>query len=746
MHRSLLSAFLLTVVATLVSGQEPVPSPGGLSADPQSPPVYEVGAELVRLDLVVRDEKGRLVRDLRADEIEVFEDGRPVAIASLRLIEADRTGPLRARPVPVSPEGSPPTAPADAGVAPPLTSVVVLLFDTPLQGRAAHAAQKAALQFIDRPFPENTWFAVFKATRTGLLTLRRFTEDRDSLDSAVRAATGGADVLFDQTIDLGADVGRVGLVPGPSAADEIALAMQRVESRMSYFEGLLMRNERGRNSLYPLLTLARSLRGIQGRKTLLHFSQGIVVTNEIDHLLLSAVSEANRSNLAIYTFDARGLFDADPYAGTKAALRAAIPAEAFMGPGALAALQQGGGAAAVSREEVVRADSAVDALRLNVQENLRELAEGTGGFLVANNNDLRPGLDRVTRDLRSFYEIAYPPPNPVSDGQFRRIEVEVAREDVRVRVRKGYYALPPGVPVIHPWEVSLAQALEGDVLPRDLPLRAGSVRLAPDAHASRTVVLVEVPLGDLEARVAPETGRWSTHVSTVAYLKDDRDQILARISQDWPLEGQGPTSALRGRNVMLKRTVDLAPGRYTLEAAAQDRHSGRLAARRVPFVVPEPSPGLSLGSVAIVRFQPAAPDTRDPGDPLLIGGPGGLRAPLRVLPVLGAPISVETGQVGVLASLRPERDAGPVSVTVEFRRGSEVLAQSSPEIPKPDPTGQITLAHSFDLPSTEPGRYQVHVLVRQGDERVSAATSFRLERADPFGILPGVVAANGPSR
>jgi hypothetical protein len=85
-------------------------------------------------------------------------------------------------------------------------------------------------------------------------------------------------------------------------------------------------------------------------------------------------------------------------------------------------------------------------------------------------------------------------------------------------------------------------------------------------------------------------------------------------------------------------------------------------------------------------------------------------------------------------------------VTVEFRRGGQVLAQASPEVPRPDPTGHITLAHSFALPSTEPGRYQVHVLVQQGDQRASAATSFRLERADPSGILPGGLARNDSTR
>jgi VWFA-related protein len=385
MHRSLVGAFALTAAATLVSSQEPSTAPEG----PETPPVFEAGTELVRLDLVVRDEDGDLIRDLRADEIQVFEDGQPVTVTSLRLVDAEGRGPLQATSDP-------------------------------------------------------------------------FTERPRSIEPAIKAATWGADVRYDQVVDLAADTKAQPHGVG-STGDRAAVAMAAVLSDMRYFENLMMREERGRNALYPLLTLARSLRGVQGRKTLLHSSQGIEVTPDIDYLLSSAISEANRSNLAIYTFDARGLFEADPYAGTKAALESAIPAEAFMGPAQLWAMQQGtgGGGGGVSKLEIRRPEAGLDLLRLNVQENLRELAEGTSGFLVANNNDLHPGLDRVTRDLRSFYEIAYVPPHPEADGRFRRVAVEVARDDVKVRVRKGYFALPPGVPVIHPWEERPCQSGSG---------------------------------------------------------------------------------------------------------------------------------------------------------------------------------------------------------------------------------------------------------------------------------------------
>ena len=76
--------------------------------------------------------------------------------------------------------------------------------------------------------------------------------------------------------------------------------------------------------------------------------------------------------------------------------------------------------------------------------------------------------------------------------------------------------------------------------------------------------------------------------------------------------------------------------------------------------------------------------------------------------------------------------------------GSDLALYGGPKtIPKPDPDGRITLAHRFVLPSIEPGRYEVHVRVRQGREVVSAATSFRLAPATPVGMLSPDVARAG---
>jgi hypothetical protein len=46
-------------------------------------------------------------------------------------------------------------------------------------------------------------------------------------------------------------------------------------------------------------------------------------------------------------------------------------------------------------------------------------------------------------ELRAQYLLAYYSSNPLLDGSFRKIEVTVPeREDLNVRARQGYYAVP----------------------------------------------------------------------------------------------------------------------------------------------------------------------------------------------------------------------------------------------------------------------------------------------------------------
>ena len=84
------------------------------AASPEEPPAFGTGVQLVALDLVVRDRKGNAIRDLRADEVEVYEDGVRQPVAEFRAVafglEAAGRRPAAVVPAPV---------PATAGPAAP---------------------------------------------------------------------------------------------------------------------------------------------------------------------------------------------------------------------------------------------------------------------------------------------------------------------------------------------------------------------------------------------------------------------------------------------------------------------------------------------------------------------------------------------------------------------------------------------------------------------------------------------------
>jgi VWFA-related protein len=71
-----------------------------------------------------------------------------------------------------------------------------------------------------------------------------------------------------------------------------------------------------------------------------------------------------------------------------------------------------------------------------------KMAQDTGGRVinVRNEKGLEKAFDVVSEELRSQYVLGYYPTNVKHDGTFRKIKVEVARPDVKILARKGYYA------------------------------------------------------------------------------------------------------------------------------------------------------------------------------------------------------------------------------------------------------------------------------------------------------------------
>jgi Ca-activated chloride channel family protein len=73
---------------------------------------------------------------------------------------------------------------------------------------------------------------------------------------------------------------------------------------------------------------------------------------------------------------------------------------------------------------------------------LTGLAEMTGGevFNPTSSRDLPAIYDKILQQLSAQYIVGFVSDNPKRDGKFRRLKVELAEPEMRVRHREGYQA------------------------------------------------------------------------------------------------------------------------------------------------------------------------------------------------------------------------------------------------------------------------------------------------------------------
>src|SRR5438094_9087403 len=146
----------------------------------------------------------------------------------------------------------------------------------------------------------------------------------------------------------------------------------------------------------------------------------------------SVISAANRSNVSFYAVDARGLTTGSASSGAMNTLNRAARASQDQ--------MANDGSQAVRPDEAKLYDTSSESTRANTQNTLANLAESTGGMLIANTNDVGTPLRKLAEDIQTYYEIGYVPEIKSYDGSFRKIAIKMNSSDLRVQSRSGYIA------------------------------------------------------------------------------------------------------------------------------------------------------------------------------------------------------------------------------------------------------------------------------------------------------------------
>jgi len=618
-------AAILSAFACLAPAQEAKPEPPAAT--------FRADTAFVMLDLVVRDKRGQPVRDLRSDEVQVFEDGVRREVSAFKLVETIATHDTAA----------PAAAPSNPTR---LLSLTTLVFES-LEGTTAPLARKAALQFLERALGERSRVAVVRLG-SGLSLVQPYTNNAEHLRRAVEMVTNAAGPDAERSVlaqaqratqyylnltaaartiapggtaSAGApplatvaprDPGRADEPSGscdvcPASSDPGAAATEaklaEVQANALRANDQLQRQRHGESILWPLLALLKAQEELAGRKTIVFFTTGLRIPPQLDSLFRTAIGQANRANVSIYSVDVRGLDTTRELAAVGATLRQAAAASY---------LQNTRTDGAITRDEVNTFDTAEDALRQSETGALRDLSESTGGLLITNTNDLGKRLEQVASDLRLYYEVTYAPARSEYDGKFRKIEVKVARKGVAVQARSGYFALPPGGSTLFPYEVPLLGALTTRAKAHDFDLRPG---IAFGENGEPTVA-IEVPLDALPFTIDAKKKTYRLGLGLLAVVKTADGQVVERLSDDFPMTG--PTAKLdelRAKSAVLRRRLSVGPGDYVLEAVALERESDRASVGQWRFAVPATQTSATaadLTAVAGTRGAGAAAPTLTP--------------------------------------------------------------------------------------------------------------------------------------
>jgi VWFA-related protein len=626
----------------------------------------------VRVDLVVQDKKGLPIKDLKPEEVEVTEAGVKRPVAGLTLVEAGAAG---------------------AKATPRYFTLVFEGLDTEGQ----KSVKKAALEFVAKlaALPDSQ----IAVLRIGLelWALSGYTHDLPTLNAAIEKATSHEDeTLRGPSEQARTAAARELGVPETADRAKVLAEVMRVGDEMNK-----MRQDG--STLFPLIAVAKGQASAPGRKTVIYFSQWFDVPTKFDDVFRSLISEANRSNVSIYTIDARGVNSGGDTAAAKSAMDEveSVARNAARDPSNPQS----------ARENLGVSERVSNSTRQDIRVWLGQLSEGTGAVLAGGTNDMKKGTDKVLADSAAYYDLTYPPSTDAYDGAYRKIEIKVNRPGAKLQSPAGYFALPPSVSgqTILAYEIPMLAALTAPSPSKDVDVHGGAFRFAQSPAGREVQMMLDVPMSGLNFVVDEKTKTYKLRFGLMAVIKDEKGEIVQKVSQVYPFEG--PTDkveAMKRGKVGFNRSVSLPPGKYTFEAAVQDRGTQKIGSLRAPLEIPAAS-GVALSSIAVVRsVEPVPPNRLAVEDPFRI-------QTARVLPNFDTPISKSANpNFYLFAVVWAGKDGGAPQLTLEFVKEGKKMGEGKADLLPADEKGRMVFLGEYPLAGFEPGAYEAVVKVKQG--------------------------------
>lgn len=409
--------------------------------------VVRISVTLVQVDVAVTDGKGRPVPDLKAEDFEVYEDGRRQQITNFSHVSPRPASPPAAAPVKKPTEQNVPAPPARLRPNQIDRTIALVVDDLTLTVESSPFVRQALKKFVDEQMQPGDLVAIIR-TGAGMGALQMFTADKRILYAAIERVrwSPSSNTLYT-------------FAPVTNDAENPNSMLARIlhqEANVSQLDPKRKAPERAtdeldkfRQEVFSIGTLGalhfviRALRDLPGRKSVVLFSEGLRIYNREQNVLRvrdamrNLTDLANRSSAVIYSIDARGLQPltmtaADNLAGDFNTSTSGLRSEGGGDNGMW--LAEPGAYNGQRRDDFFES-----------QDGLNYLAQQTGGFFVKNTNDLNGGIRRVLNDQESYYLIGFIPQEstfkPGKAQGFHDLKIKVNRPGMRVRTRSGFFGI-----------------------------------------------------------------------------------------------------------------------------------------------------------------------------------------------------------------------------------------------------------------------------------------------------------------
>jgi VWFA-related protein len=251
------------------------------------------------------------------------------------------------------------------------------------------------------------------------------------------------------------------------------------------------------------------------------------------------------------------------------------------------------------------------------QQVMYQLADGTGGFVILNTNDLLGGMQRIAQDQNQYYLLGYVPA-VFAEGSCHSLKVKVERHGTEVRARSGYCTTRPtdllaGNPVEKDLESRAAGEMKGDVTAF---MEAPFFYTSP--NTAQIHLAVEIPSSALKFEKVKGKEHASLNILGIAYKPDQ--SIAARFSDTVNLDfdGKKEVEQFQKQPFHYENQFGIASGQYSLRVvfSSSNESFGKL---EQPLVIdPYGEQQFSISGVVLSNSIRRAADLSTDLDSLLL--------------------------------------------------------------------------------------------------------------------------------